>query len=240
MAQKSCNSQANANQTSATSENTQSWSSRRKTVQNFLLIWLDANIESVSEDSQNTLQNLRSVVNDINLFSDPDECFAFLKDVRIEKAFVITSGFLGNEIVPLIHPMAEVDTIYIFCGDKRRHKEWTKEWSKIMGVHTRIAPICEALQLAVKQCNQDSIAISFSELQKVGTTGENLDLLEPSFMYTQLFKNALLHMHHEPEALQDLVRYCADKYAGNTYELKLIQEFGRDYHPETAIWWYNA
>ena len=33
---------------------------------------------------------------------------------------------------------------------------------KIKGVHTeRSQPICKALQLAVKQCNQDSIAISF-------------------------------------------------------------------------------
>jgi tetratricopeptide (TPR) repeat protein len=222
-----------------TSKNDQSKPHRQRVVQNFLLVWLDANIASPSEDSQNTIQKLRSVVNDINLFSDPDECVTFLEDVHAEKAFVITSGCLSQEIMPLIHPMVQVDTIYIFCGDKNRHEEWTKEWSKIMGVHTRMAPICEALQIAVKQCNQDSIAISYPELQEEGTSSADLDRLEPSFMYTQLFKKALLDMHHEPEEIQDLVRYCQDKYAGNTHELARIREFGRDYHPEKAIWWYT-
>jgi hypothetical protein len=32
---------------------------------------------------------------------------------------------------------------------------------EIKGVHTKIKSICKALQLAAKQCNQDSIAVSF-------------------------------------------------------------------------------
>ena len=212
---------------------------RPRIVQNFLLIWVDANIASSSEDSQKTLRKLRHVVNDINVFSDLEECVTFLEDVHMEKAFVITSGSLGQQVVPLIHPMAQVDTIYIFCGDKRRHGEWTKSWPKVMGVHTRIGPICEALQLAVEQCNQDSIAMSFPELQEEGISSTHLDRLEPSFMYTQLFKKALFDMPHEQKAVQDLVKYCQDKYKESPYEMALITEFGRDYQPEKAIWWYT-
>ena len=48
------------NPTSATPTNAQLRPNRRRVVQNFLLVWLDANIDSASEDSQHTLQNLRS------------------------------------------------------------------------------------------------------------------------------------------------------------------------------------
>ena len=240
MAQKSCKAQDKVDQPSTISKNDPSKShNRSRIVQNFLLIWVDANIASSNEDSQKTLQKLRRVVNDINVFSNPEECVTFLEDVNMEKAFVITSGSLGQQVVPLIHPIAQVDTIYIFCGDKGRHEEWTKSWSKVMGVHTRIGPICEALQLAVEQCNQNSIAISFPDFQEEGISSTNLDRLEPSFMYTQLFKKALLDMHHEQKAVQDLVTYCQDKYKGNTYEMALITEFGREYHPGKAIWWYT-
>ena len=58
-------------------------------------------------------------------------------------------------------------------------------------------------------------------------------------MYTQLLKNALLDLKHDPKSVQDLVRFCQDKYAGNAAELALISEFGRDYRPERAIWWYT-
>ena len=190
-------------------------------------------------DSQNTFQQLRRVVNDISHFIDPDDCVDFLSDVQSDKVFLIISGAVGQLVVPLIHSMAHVDAILIFCRDKRRHEEWAQAWSKIKGVFTHVDSICEALQLVVKQCNQDSIAISFSELGGVGESGVNLNQLDPSFMYTQLLKNALLGMRHDRKAVEDLVRYCQDKYAGNTHELTLVREFGLGYRPEKAVWWYT-
>ena len=185
-------------------------------------------------------KKLRSVVNDIHLFTDPDECVAFLAEVQTEKAFIIVSGSLGEKIVPVLHPMKQVDAIYIFCGDKSRHKEWIRAWPKIKGIHTKIRHTCEDLPLAVRQCNRDSVAVSFAAVQDGSASAITLDELEPSFMYTQLLKNALLDLKHDPKSVQDLVRFCQDKYAGNAAELALISEFGRDYRPERAIWWYTC
>ncbi|CAF3347209.1 unnamed protein product, partial [Rotaria socialis] len=77
-----------------------------------------------------------------------------------EKAFVISSGTLGQYLVPRIHGMPQLDTIYIYCGNKELHKAWADKWTKINGVHTSIKPICEALHVAVKQYNQDNIHVS--------------------------------------------------------------------------------
>jgi hypothetical protein len=41
-----------------------------------------------------------------------------------------------------------VDSIFIFCGNKKRHEEWAEEWSKTKGVFTEIKPICETLKQA--------------------------------------------------------------------------------------------
>jgi Tfp pilus assembly protein PilF len=212
---------------------------RRRPVQNFLLVWLDTSITSSNKDSQNTLQQLRSVVNDITLFTDPDECVTFIQGVQTEKAFIITSGSLGQALVPCVHPMAQVTAIFIFCGDQRRHEQWAKAWPKIKGVHTEIEPIRTALQLVARECNQDSIAMSFVQVGTDGVSNTDLDRLDPSFMYTQLFKNALLDMQHDEEAVQYLVRYCKDKFDDNPVQLELIEEFGRKYSPEKAIWWYT-
>ncbi|CAF4222222.1 unnamed protein product, partial [Adineta steineri] len=54
--------------------------------------------------------------------------------------------------------MPHLDAIYIFCGDKSRHQEWTQNWTKIKGVHTNIKEIYQALQSVVKQSDQDTIA----------------------------------------------------------------------------------
>src|SRR5215510_2284213 len=81
-------------------------------VQNVLLIWLDANINENSSDCQNTITHLRRAVNTINTFTDAEECIDFLGDIGDEKACMIISDFLGQQIVPLVHNMPQVDCIF--------------------------------------------------------------------------------------------------------------------------------
>jgi tetratricopeptide (TPR) repeat protein len=47
-----------------------------------------------------------------------------------------------------------------------------------------IKPICEALQLTNKQCNQDSLVVSFVTVNEA-VSSQQLNQLESSFMYTQ-------------------------------------------------------
>ena len=143
--------------------------SRQRIAQNFLLIWVDANIDESKQDCQNTLIQLQSVVNNVNIFTQQDQCVHFLNETKNEKAFIIISGSLGQHLVPDIHVLPQLDAIYIFCGDKSRHEQWTKKWAKIKGVHINIKPICEALQVAAKQCNQDSVAVSFVSVDEEAT-----------------------------------------------------------------------
>ncbi|CAF4700827.1 unnamed protein product, partial [Rotaria sp. Silwood2] len=67
-------------------------------------------------------------------------------------------------------------------------------------------------------------------------SSKDLNQLEPSFMYTQIFKEILLDMEHGQQAVQDLVTFCQEQYHNNKKELKLINEFRRTYEPSTAIW----
>ncbi len=128
---------------------------RQWIAENFVLIWADDSIDQSTQDCQNTLAQLQSIVNNVNIFTQRDECIDFLTEVDDIKAFLILGGTLGSQIVSLIHDIPQLDDIYIFCGNKSLHEQWAKEWAKIKGVHTEIESICEALQLAVKQCNRD-------------------------------------------------------------------------------------
>src|SRR5690348_9979845 len=128
--------------------------------ENYLLVWVDANIDMKNEDCQNTLVQLRSVVNEVNACTTAEECINQLQKNSDETSFVISSGSLGQTLVPEIHGMPKLDAIYIFCGNKQHHQEWTKNWSKIKGVHTSIKHICEKLAMAIKQCDQSQVTVS--------------------------------------------------------------------------------
>ena len=210
---------------------------KHRILQNFLLIWLDAKIDETNVQCQKNLKQLRSIINTIYTFKELNPCAHFLDQINNEKVFLIISGVLGESAMVNIHEKSSLDTIYIFCENKARHEEWTKKWSKIKGIHTQISSICEALQKAVKQLNQDSISLSF--VPNTNSLAENLDQLEPSFMYTQIFKEILFEFEYNERSVQDLVKYCREQYEGNIEELKIIDEFARDYRPELAIWWYT-
>jgi tetratricopeptide (TPR) repeat protein len=211
---------------------------KQRIVQNYRLIWIDASIDLSQEDYQKTLAQLRDVVNDVEIFTQPNECTHFLNTVNAEKVFVLTTGYIGQHLVPDIHALPQLDAIYILCGNKSRHEQWTKQWIKIKGIHTDIKSICQALQQAAKQCNQDSIAVSFITVSKEAS-GENLNQLESSFMYTQIFKEILLEMEHDEKSIKDLATYCRKLYNENKGELAVINEFEHTYRSKSPIWWYT-
>jgi tetratricopeptide (TPR) repeat protein len=208
-------------------------------VQNVLLIWLDKNIDDNSADCRNTITQLRRAVNTIKKYTDGEECIQFLETINNEKVCMIISGALGQHIVPRVHNMSQVDSIFIFCGNKKYHEQWTKEWSKIKGVFTEITPICEALKQAAQQCEHNAISISF-----MATSGDiskkNLDQLDPSFMYTQLLKEILLVIQFEPKHFTQFIEYCRDVLAENPAQLKNVQRLEGKYRNETPIWWYTC
>ncbi|CAF1026569.1 unnamed protein product [Adineta steineri] len=226
-----------SNQNAAASSNIRQ--SRQRMARNYILVWVDANIDQADKDCQDTLTQLKSVVNNIKLCTEPSQCIQVLNKVDKEQAFVIASGSLGQHLVPKIHDMPQLDAIYIFCGDKSRHQEWTQNWTKIKGVHTHIKEICQALQVAVKQYDQDTIAVSFLTVNEMAST-KNLNQLEPTFMYTQLFKEILLDIKYGDKVIQDLTECGREVFSDDPTELKIINEFERDYDPQKAIWWYTC
>ena len=181
------------------------------------------------------LIQLQSVVDDVHIFTQRDECIDFLTEVNDMKIFLIIAGTLGQQILPLIHDIPQLDGVYIFGSKKSSLEQWAKAWMKVKGIHTEIMPICQSIQQAVKQINQDSIAVSFVTLEEA-TSSQNLDQLEPSFMYTQLFKEILLEMEHTEQSIKYFIAYCRSGDYGSSIN---ITRFENDYKANLAIWWYT-
>ena len=205
-------------------------------MQNFMLIWVDENINS---DAEKTLEKLRSIINDTSLVRTTSDCIDLVKRMTDEKYFVISSGSIGKELVPKIHSMTNFEAIYLYDENKTMYEEWTKEWIKIKGFYTKFDSIYQILKLAVKQCNQDSVAISFIDIDDENSTSD-LNHLEPSFMYTRMLKNTILTMKHRPK--QDLIEFveiAIKQYATKSIDRYALEEFGRTYRSEQAILWYT-
>ncbi|CAF1271764.1 unnamed protein product [Adineta steineri] len=209
------------------------------TVQNFVVAWLDENIDEENNTGcQNTISKLREVVNTVNTFTNMEECVTFITDSKAEKVFMISSGALGQTTIPMIHDMAQVSSIYIFYGNNTRHEQWTKQWPKIKGIFIDIQSICEALKKDVHKSDRNTISMSFMPMS-VDTTTKSLDQLDQSFMYTQILKEILLTIDFQREHFETFITYCREQFIGNPADLRHVDTLENEYHRRTPIWWYT-
>ncbi|CAF2109770.1 unnamed protein product [Rotaria magnacalcarata] len=208
-------------------------------IQNFSLVWLDSSIDDVSNaDTSNTISRLQELVNTINTFSDADRCISFLTSTEGENILLIISGALGEIIVPTVHDMTQIHSMYVFCRNASKHKQWAQRWPKVRGMFTEILPLCEALKQTAQQYYHSTISIGFvstdEELSK-----QNLDQINQSFMYTQILKEIILTIEFNQQSIQDFLVYCRQKFANNSIELDNINKLEREYHQHQPIWWYT-
>ncbi|CAF3363654.1 unnamed protein product, partial [Rotaria socialis] len=168
-----------------------------------------------------------------------DQCIEYLKRIDGQKIFLITSGSLGQKTVPLIHDMVQVDTIFVFCINKDRHKVWAKDWSKVEGVHGTIKSICKRLAKATRACDHDSIPMSFVPQLCTSDTAsneKNLDQLPPAYMYSVIFKDIILEIDDDDaKSMNTLVKFCREQKIRE----KDIDVFKRNYYEKSAVWWYT-
>ncbi|CAF4562597.1 unnamed protein product, partial [Rotaria sp. Silwood2] len=125
--------------------------SPRYVAQNYLILWVNENIDLASKDYQNTRKQLQRIANEVYTFTQRDECVDFLTEIDDRKAYLIVPDTIGQQMVSLIHGIPQLDSIYINCSSKAPQEDWSSHWNKVKGVYTEIPLMCEALQMAVKQ-----------------------------------------------------------------------------------------
>lgn len=101
------------------------------TNEDFALYWLDENVHH-SDDNQRVWQELRQLVRCSQAFDDYSECEHAVRSFAQDKRLVlIVSGRLGERLVPGIHHLPHVAVIYVYCMDRQRNEQWSREFLKV-------------------------------------------------------------------------------------------------------------
>ncbi|CAF1173538.1 unnamed protein product [Adineta ricciae] len=203
-------------------------------MQEILVVWLDTGINSNNPDYQNVIQQLQCVIDDIHTFTNNDECIDCILTLTDTNVCLITSGSLGQLILPCIHDISNIDSIFIFCDHQNRHEQWAKHWCKVKSVSIDIIHICEQLKKLIRRYELNAIPMSFVQ------SGKRLDRLEPSFMYTKIIKEILLTIQFKDKHIKQFVKYCCDNFVDTEVDRKKVKELEGEYHQHTPIWWYTA
>ena len=204
-------------------------------VENAVIVWLDGSLEKLSDTSHKSLSQFRRANSLVEIFYDLDKCSEYIKSIKNEKIYLIASGSLGPQIVSQIEHLDQVVSIYIFCGNKANHEQWTKEHRKIKGVHTRIRELGEIVKLDIRQADKSLSSISILPPATITELNEE----NKNFIYFQVLKSILLETQYDTKNRKEFIDYSKQFYLKNEYQLGLINTLEENYQLHSPVWWYT-
>lgn len=100
----------------------------------FSVIWLDAEINKSQDNQQNKTQFEKSFKN-VKTYENAETCGTYIRcRPQDEKIILIVSGRLGQSLVPNIHSLPSVQSIYVYCANSDSHERWTSQYPKVMTI----------------------------------------------------------------------------------------------------------
>jgi len=91
-------------------------------LETFSIFWLDKQVNA-TEDNRNTQLKLREIINHLKTFDDLGECYQRILSLSTQDRLVlIVSGRCGRQLVPQIHHLRQVSSIYVYCMDKKANE----------------------------------------------------------------------------------------------------------------------
>jgi hypothetical protein len=96
----------------------------------FSLIWLDAN--NNIKDNRDAEQELRTIINHFKEFQDVKECQKYIEQKsKQDRLIFVVNDQLGQEIVPSVHKLRQVLSIYVYCKDEKTNGQWISNFPKV-------------------------------------------------------------------------------------------------------------
>ncbi|CAF4916823.1 unnamed protein product, partial [Rotaria socialis] len=201
----------------------------------FCLIWLDAN--SNAKDTRDTEQKLRSIINHLKKFQDVKQCQKFIEErSKNDRISIIVSGQFGREIVPAIHKLRQIISIYVYCFDIVLNKQWADKFAKIKAVVNKLDDLITRIKAdhRIQKIVEEPLSINIFTTGGSSTTG-----LNGQFVFSQILIDCLLRLKPTKADKKELIDRCKQLYQDNQYELSKIHDFRQKYSPEKALWWYT-
>jgi len=220
--------------------NSKSLQISNENLETFSIFWLDAKVNA-NEDNRRTQLKLREIINHLKTFDDQNQCHQKILSLSPQDRLVlIVSGRCGRQLVPQIHHLRQVSSIYVYCMDKKANEQWAKDFIKIKSVIVELKDLIHVIkqdqQSRVKIEEPLSINIFQNSTNKKdqSTTG-----LNGNFVHSLLLIDVLIRMKSIESDKQQLIKLCKNEYQANNAELILVCEFEKDYRSDKALWWYT-
>ncbi|UJR08806.1 hypothetical protein I4U23_013061 [Adineta vaga] len=211
----------------------------RKNFETFSILWLDAEVNTTEENRQ-IQKVLRSTIDHLVTFEHIPTCRAHISNLSsVERSILIVSGRYCREIIPHIHDLSQLSSIYIFCKNQQKYEQWAQSFKKVVGVFVQLSDLVNKIKS--DHMNQRKLIepMSISVYKDTENLGKSTTELNGQFIHSLLLIDVLIRTKSSQKDRKDLVMRCKNAYDFESTQLPLIDKFEATYTADRAIWWYT-
>jgi hypothetical protein len=204
--------------------------------------------------------------NPIITFTSSEDCINYINTLKTtnQSICLITSGSFGISVIPLVHNIDQIESIFVFCMNKTKYEYMQKRYEKIRQIFTNHKDLIIHLQIYLKPTNRNGSMLNLFDVEKLKYL-RNLDSISESshlkytifdenkqysmhevskadtfFLWLKLRTSVLQKVHHTHDTMKEMLDQCREYYKDNIEELNKIEKFGKTYKKEDAIYWYTT
>ena len=185
-------------------------------------------LENKSPITDNEQQVLRSLINFGFTFNDinSEECVKLIRSIQNEKIILILSKASMDNLAKHIQQEPFLSAIYVI--DSSRDNSFDSKFYR--GTFPNMERVCRQLEKDLPSLMYDLTVISTipAEYAKMSTLN-----------YVQALKDIVLEGDERRNLKKEMIEFCREKYAGNQFQLKLIDEFNNSFQSDRAVEWYS-
>ena len=212
----------------------------------FVVVWLKE-----GEINSNTEFELRQLINYIRIYNDEQRCLKYIRSNPKEKIFLILSDLIAEKFISKIHDLDQIQFIYVFCEyflryntlnslvKVEKHKQWTKNYSKIVDVYDDLSNLFTKLQENAYLLSISTIPITIFNLSTQEKSVREFNKGNTTFMWFYLLIEIILRMSDKSTSKNEMINECRSCYQDDLIEQEKIRDFEQNYSPNEAISWYT-
>jgi hypothetical protein len=100
-------------------------------LETYYLIWLDGYVNK-SPDNIIAQEKLRTLINQLKPFEDGKTCEEYIRSLsETDRIVFIVSGASGKDIIPRVHQLRQILSIYIYCINKTKYEHLANDFIKV-------------------------------------------------------------------------------------------------------------
>jgi len=208
-------------------------------LETFSIFWLDEQVNA-TEDNRRTQLKLREIINHLKTFDDQNQCHQKILSLSTQDRLVlIVSGRCGRQLVPQIHHLRQISSIYVYCMDKKANEQWAKDFIKIKSVIVQLKDLIHVIKKDQKGRVKIEEPLTINIFNVNNKADQSTTGLNGNFVHSLLLIDVLIRMKSIESDKQQLIQLCKKEYQTNNAELILVREFEKDYRANKAVWWYT-